>query len=198
MNRKRRAPTEADAQRVLAQAWAVIREVRAELAAGGPTKPTARKALDPLGLLAHGKEVCLVVPAGLIGEEARWAAWKTAEAAARELGIPTPDVRWYAPQGSIEARQAALKAGRWPPVEIAGEIGKDGFFDPQLPRIINLRAGLDAEAAAWVAAHETRHAWQHRLGEGGATVTCAAYASDPDLWEDDATEFALNFTAGRF
>ena len=115
-----------------------------------------------------------------VDEDVQRAAKRMVTAAARELGVNPPTVQWIADYRS-PAWYKAQASGR--SAVIVGPIECGGFYDPQQPNCIYLKAGLTAYDAAAIAAHETRHRWQHKTMGRDRMVIAS------DLCEQDATEF---------
>ena len=115
-----------------------------------------------------------------VDEDVQRAAKRMVTAAARELGVTPPTVQWIAEYRS-PAWYKAQASGR--SAVVVGPIECQGFYDPQQPSHIYLRAGLTAYDAAAIAAHETRHCWQYKTMGRDRMAVASAYC------EQDATAF---------
>jgi hypothetical protein len=93
------------------------------------------------------------VPADRVPRSVRWAAEQMLRHVRADLGLPpTLTLQWFRPRLGVPRG-----------LGVAASTG--GFFRPSDPdRLwLRVRRGL-ADAAAYVVAHEARHAWQHREG----------------------------------
>ena len=115
-----------------------------------------------------------------VDEEVQRAAKRMVTAAARELGVSPPTVQWIADYRS-PAWYKALASGQ--STVVVGPMSCSGFYDPQQPNCVYLKLGLTAYDAAAIAAHETRHRWQHKTMGRDRMAVASAYC------EQDATEF---------
>ena len=116
---------------------------------------------NPVELAGRGQEAYHALTMLDVDDQVRRSAVRAVKSAAAVLGIDPPEVIWVAARGE-PGWHKANDAGRVP---IVAGAGIDGFFQPQHPRVIHLRAAITSPRhAAYVAAHEVAHAWQHRAG----------------------------------
>ena len=157
------------------------------------TKATPRKATTaartaiagPIELLRRGQERYALVDLRLVDSDTRRAAEKMAKLCARELGLKyPPSVVWIAVKGD--------PAWRLDADGVAGPLDRLGFFLPNQPGMVYVRAGLSPEDAAAVVAHESRHFWQHK--QAGLALE-VGYHDDPDMYERDAHDFMYRMLA---
>jgi len=120
-----------------------------------------------------------------VAGDVRRAAQDAADRCADDLGITRRDVRFFeeaAPSRLLDAMQYGCDPERFDIAEVDDCLG---VYRPDTPNCVWVKATLDADLAAEVAAHETRHRWQYLTRGAPTRAEHAAYEDDARRYSDD-------------
>jgi hypothetical protein len=127
----------------------------------------------------------VVTPSLRVADEIRRGAQEAADRCADELGIKRRPVRWFDDATSdrlVEFMTYGVEPERFDAEECLG------VYRPDVPNAVYVKVTDDVRTAAEVAAHETRHRWQH-LTRG------APMRDEQAMYEDDARRYSDEFAA---